>query len=758
MKFLRWILAVCLVLVSTVSAEHSARLAAALAGAGTNRPELERALSMVPSEQRAALGWLIERMPTADLSSLRAEFLVEHCEYAFRAWRQAPWHAQISEELFLEAILPYASVNERRDAWRKDFYERFLPLVKTARSPGEAAVKLNQQIFPLLKVSYSTKRKKADQSPYETIETGLASCSGLSILLIDACRAVGVPARFVGTPLWSDKSGNHSWVEVWDQGWQFTGAAEPSGDALNQAWFVERAAGAKAGDPLHAIFATTWRDSPQHFPLVWLPEDRSVRAIDVTQRYLPQAPSVAEGLARVRFRVRQGSARSAHNIEIYNPQGVLMFRGTTKDERFDANDHLSTTLALGGKYELRIAGQAPQSLQIERDEQLVDVELSESKVIATLREYFATHSLADLEAESFAQQALTRTEAELAQALLWEQRAQELREQRALEHEARALELGGAQLKFWYTSFGEKPARGRSLWISMHGGGGAPTEVNDKQWENQKRLYTLEEGIYVAPRAPTDTWNLWHQAHIDALFARLIENMIVLEGVDPNRVYILGYSAGGDGVYQLAPRMADQLAAAGMMAGHPNETQPDGLRNLGFALHMGAKDSAYNRNAIAAEWKTKLAELASADPGAYAHQVVIHEGKGHWMDREDRAALPWMAQFTREPNPTKLVWLQDDVTHARFYWLAVDEPKAGTRIVAQRTAQTISIEGAQEAGVLRVRLADSMLDLDREVLVIRDGVEAYRGVPQRTLATLARCLLQRADPQALYSAELLLKP
>ena len=48
------------------------------------------------------------------------------------------------------------------------------------------------------------------------------------------------------------------------------------------------------------------------------------------------------------------------------------------------------------------------------------------------------------------------------------------------------------------------------MFISMHGGGGAPKQVNDSQWENQKRLYKLEEGVYVVPRAPTDTWNLWH--------------------------------------------------------------------------------------------------------------------------------------------------------------------------------------------------------------------------------------------------------
>jgi predicted peptidase len=91
--------------------------------------------------------------------------------------------------------------------------------------------------------------------------------------------------------------------------------------------------------------------------------------------------------------------------------------------------------------------------------------------------------------------------------------------------------------------------------------------VNDRQYENQKRLYTLSEGIYLAPRAPTNTWNLWHEPHIDRLFTRLIEDLIVLEEVNPDRVYVLGYSAGGDGVYQIGPRMADSWAAAAMMAG-----------------------------------------------------------------------------------------------------------------------------------------------------------------------------------------------
>ncbi len=166
--------------------------------------------------------------------------------------------------------MPYASINERRDNWRRDFRKRFSHLVKEAKTPGHAAALLNQRLYPLVNVKYSTQRKKADQSPYESLNSGLASCTGLSVLLIDACRAIGVPARFVGTPLWTDGSGNHSWTEVWDNGWHFTGSAEPNGDELDKAWFIERAATAKRDDPMHAIYAVSYAKTPLKFPMVWL--------------------------------------------------------------------------------------------------------------------------------------------------------------------------------------------------------------------------------------------------------------------------------------------------------------------------------------------------------------------------------------------------------------------------------------------------------------------------------------------------------
>ena len=361
--------------------------------------------------------------------------------------------------------------------------------------------------------------------------------------------------------------------------------------------------------------------------------------------------------------------------------------------------------------------------------------------------------LSELPAQDFAKELLTAEQAELAGQILWRARAEFLRADRKAEVEARELVIGDLKMPFWYRTFGELPASGRRLFISMHGGGGAPAAVNDQQYENQKRLYQPAEGIYLVPRAATNTWDLWHQAHIDRFFDRLITDMIVLENVNPNQVFIMGYSAGGDGVYQLAPRMADQLAAAAMMAGHPNEARPEGLRNLPFTIHMGALDSAYGRNKVAADWGRRLTTLQEADPQGYVHSVTLHEGKGHWMNLEDKIAVPWMSEFVRQPWPARVIWVQDDVVHRRFYWLQVDPAaaKAGDQVIAEVAGDKIRISACSPAN-LTLLLSDRLLKLNNQITVeLPDGSTQMLPV-QRTLSVMANCLLERNDPNTMASA------
>ena len=785
--------------------------------AGPNRAQLERAVADAPTEQRPSMEWLIEHMPEQDLKSLDAAFLLTHVDRAYKAWKGAPWTALVDEELFRDAILPYASVSEKRELWMPALREKCLPMVRSARSPGEAAVILNQRIFPEFKVKYSTKRKRADQAPSESMESGLASCSGLSILLVDACRSVGVPARFVGVPMWTDGSGNHSWVEVWDGArWRYTGAAEPSGDRLDEGWFSGRASGQNRDKPEYAIYAVTWRDSGVEFPFLFDPTRPRARAVDVTDRYAGKAAAVPAGSRVLRVCVRdpQSRLRVARTVEVRDAVDKPIASGMTKDERFDLNDHLELVLPVNSWASFLVDGEratevsfvtqngevvqaivtlpapkaaAPGAVSGRFDDAdlVIDASFMPAEVIAVgeddakpakpdaktgkaavaaavgeMQKFLKEHKVSEVPAQPFATTTLAKGEAERVANILRKEYEGEVRRDAKAEFDSRVLEADGAKMPFWYAVYGEKPggkSGGRALFISMHGGGGAPKQVNDQQWENQKKLYKPEEGVYVAPRAPTDTWNLWHQGHIDPLFRKLIADMIVFEDVDPDRVYLMGYSAGGDGVFQLAPRMADSFAAASMMAGHPNETQPDGLRNLPFAIFMGGKDSAFNRNQIARDWKVKLDALAAKDPGGYPHEVTIHEENGHWMDRKDAVAVPWMAKLKRNLRPTKIVWLQDDVTEPRFYWLANPSPKGGQRVVASREGQTITIESATGVEELAVRLDETMVDLDKPVKVVFEGATLFEGVAPRTIGTIASTLAERGDPSGIFCAEVRVK-
>jgi hypothetical protein len=360
-----------------------------------------------------------------------------------------------------------------------------------------------------------------------------------------------------------------------------------------------------------------------------------------------------------------------------------------------------------------------------------------------------------LHEQAFAKKALSKKQAADAASQLLADVHNQHRATLRSAWENKLLVIDDDSLKFEYRIFGEKPADGRSLFISMHGGGNTAPRVNDQQWQNQIKLYAPAEGVYVAPRAPTNTWNLWHEAHIDPLFDQLILAAVLTEGVNPNKVYLMGYSAGGDGVYQLAPRMADRFAAAAMMAGHPNETSPVGLRNIGFALHMGALDNAYNRNEIARRWGVMLDSLQQQDTDGYKHVVKLHEGRPHWMAREDSVAVPWMAAFRRNPVPNKIVWKQDDVHHQSFYWLAVPVGVAqtGGEIVATYKGNEVSIESSY-TDTLLIRLNDAMMDLDKPVVVRFRGKEIFRGKVKRSLQTIHQTINQRKDPGLVFTTEL----
>jgi hypothetical protein len=241
---------------------------------------------------------------------------------------------------------------------------------------------------------------------------------------------------------------------------------------------------------------------------------------------------------------------------------------------------------------------------------------------------------------------------------------------------------------------------------------------------------------------------------VDGLLDRLIADMVIRRGVDPNRVYLIGYSAGGDGVYQLAPRMADRFAAATMCAGHPNQVTPEGLRNLPFFLYMGGEDSAYNRNVVVREFSAKMDALQLADPKGYSHRLTVYPGLFHNMQGREAEVIPRMSSLQRVAWPKRIVWKEnDDFVHPRFYWFerASEAMRPDEIYAAHVDGPTITIE-APSSGKLILRLCDNLVDLDQPIGVIAGGRTIFEGTVHRSFATILESLRERNDPDMVATA------
>ena len=359
-------------LYENIPQEYHSKLDSVLKVAGDNSEQLKKAIKGVPNEQKEAMTFLICYMPERDLTTLSADFLIENVTYAYKAKEKFVWGKDLPKQIFFNEVLPYCAMNETRDSWRKDFFERFSKYVENASDIFAAIDAVNKNIRDETLVDYNTKREKPDQSPYESIRQSMASCSGLSILLTAAFRAVCIPSRVAGTPNWYDKRGNHNWCEVWANGkWYFT---EYYPDALNKSWFLSSAGRADENSKEHSIYATSFKPTEISFPLVWDSAINYVYAENVTKRYIEiyneQQNKKLESddfiPVKVRFvekkAVKDIDNRIAINIDVFDSDGQVD-GGRTSDTTKDLNNILTFILKKNHSYTLKYSLENGKNLE-----------------------------------------------------------------------------------------------------------------------------------------------------------------------------------------------------------------------------------------------------------------------------------------------------------------------------------------------------------------------------------------------------------
>lgn len=372
--------------------------------------------------------------------------------------------------------------------------------------------------------------------------------------------------------------------------------------------------------------------------------------------------------------------------------------------------------------------------------------------------------------------------------------AAKLDEERSREIEQKAMTFGSATMKYTLETVGEEGSDGYPVYITLHGGGGVEKEFNDDQWFQMQQYYldSVEDGIYIAVRGVRDTWDTHFNPESYPLYERLIENLSIYYHIDTNRIYLLGYSAGGDGVYQISARLADRFGAVNMSAGHPNGVNLTNLYNLPIALQCGEKDTAYDRDLETAKYGGVLSELAvrfgrDGQPEGYTHRVFLHKGKEHWVidndpkrsnqvvlsdpgawlengstetEKVSTNAVDFVTAYTRDPLPERIVWdlsvraPQSDTE--TFYWLrAPKSVTTGIVVVSyDRETNTITVEQNTANGPVYAMVNDEMLDLFSDITVATSDGQQTANTVTPSLSYIQKTIEERWDKNMIFAGEL----
>ena len=489
--------------------------------------------------------------------------------------------------------------------------------------------------------------------------------------------------------------------------------------------------------------------------------------MNVTDRYTPKAKAGA--LVRVQIRVREGGKRVALPVVVEDAGRREVGRGDSKGESADTNDFLSFDLPAGRSYVARVGRVERKFATTATKNLLVAVEIPtvKSERLGALEKaakaYFeagATEQAAWKFDEKL-ERLLAANEA-AARAAVWKAyRAASIHDAAKKDFDANRVRSKEHTSAYVVKKVGKKPAGGWPLFIAMHGGGGAPKALNDSQWKHMQIYYKDQPSVggyrYLALRAPNDTWNGFYDGYVPPLVINLIRQFVLFGEVDPDKVFLMGYSHGGYGAFYIGPLIPDRFAAVHASAAAPTDgtISPRTLRNTRFTFMVGEKDTAYGRAERCRKFAQQVEKLKAEDKDAFPVEMQFMKGFGHG-GLPDRDKIKEMIAYRRDPVPRHLTWDLTTGVVDRFFWLAVPAPKAGQSIDAKiaDNAVTVTTKNVEE---FSLELDSRLVRFDRPLVVTLNGKRQSVEI-RPSLRTLCRSVAERGDPELTCTCEVKLKP
>ena len=181
--------------------------------------------------------------------------------------------------------------------------------------------------------------------------------------------------------------------------------------------------------------------------------------------------------------------------------------------------------------------------------------------------------------------------------------------------------------------------------------------------------------------------------------------------IDPNRVYLVGSSAGGSGAMHLASCFPDEFAAVLPLIAAGNNYPLRNFANLPVAFHHGDRD-----------WTSSIcnARVQTQRMQALGCPTILKEyaGAGHGVPGPHEPLMAWLFEQRRNPVPRTIRHDCETPSLGRSYWLRIrefDDPHQRAYVEAEIDGNAVTIESKNVAAL------SLNLDLIPNVKTVRIG-------------------------------------
>jgi hypothetical protein len=323
---------------------------------------------------------------------------------------------------------------------------------------------------------------------------------------------------------------------------------------------------------------------------------------------------------------------------------------------------------------------------------------------------------------------------------------------------------------------GDAPKMG--LFLGLHGGGEGAGDKSEAQgtWSAVLGKQSL---VGVFPQAIQLVHDAWNTVEGERFVLTLVELAKRTFDIDPDRVFVGGFSMGGTGSWFHAGRQPDLYAAALPFSGvifperdgagrvvRVHHGLVPNVRHVPLYYTSGADDRQCPPDTyVFAE--AILDKLRAEHPGDFATSFRLVPGLAHaFAPGEPQGSFDWMTGKRRQRFPKTLTWevALDPMPMPGagrriprdFYWLRFEEPADFQRTDAEIRGQEVRVKVTRKSAPygLTVYLSADLLDVDKEVTVYVNDIVQYRGVPEASLAAMLESMSARLDRVMVFTRKI----